>query len=202
MAEPFTDLRKHNCERRAGLPESERARASAAVCARIAALEPFRAATHVAAYSAIRGEIDLSGLWKQAPEKQWYLPVIQRGPARRMQFMLYDPAATLAANWFGIPEPDLATAASIAPHDLDLVLLPLVGFDVRGHRVGMGAGYYDRAFAFVLDPHPPRRPALVGVGYDFQRVERIEARAWDVPLDAVVTEKAIYGKLAPQAEGD
>lgn len=202
MTESFTTLRKRNCERRAALPAAERARASTAICARIAALESFRSATRIAAYSAIRGEVDLRDLWTQAPEKQWYLPVIERGPARNMHFVLYDPAARLAANWFGIPEPDLAAAVSIAPRDLDLVLLPLVGFDARGHRIGMGAGYYDRAFAFRLDPHAAPRPTLVGVGYDFQRVDRIAARAWDVPLDAVATEKAIYGKLAAPAGGD
>ena len=74
---------------------------------------------------------------------------------------------------------------------LDLVLVPLVGFDGAGNRLGMGGGFYDRSFAF-LGQRRWRRPRLVGVAFDLQRVDRLPRRAWDVPLDAVASERGCY----------
>ncbi len=68
------------------------------------------------------------------------------------------------------------------------MLLPLLGFDRRGGRLGMGGGYYDRAFAFRRDrPAPPR---LVGIGFACQELPDLAAESWDVALDAVATEAA------------
>ena len=67
------------------------------------------------------------------------------------------------------------------------MIVPLVGFDDECHRIGMGRGFYDRAFSFVGRSEPPRRPRLVGVAFDEQRCERIDPQEWDVALDAVVT---------------
>jgi len=69
------------------------------------------------------------------------------------------------------------------------VLVPLVAFDDAGNRLGMGAGYYDRSFAFRRAAPSP--PLLVGVGYEFQRVPALAAQPWDVPLDAVLTERGL-----------
>lgn len=75
----------------------------------------------------------------------------------------------------------------MAPEQLQLVLMPLLGFDRRGGRLGMGGGYYDRSFAFRHDrPAPPR---LVGVGYACQEIPALDVQEWDVGLDAVVTER-------------
>ena len=68
------------------------------------------------------------------------------------------------------------------------VLLPLLGFDHQGFRLGQGGGYYDRALASLRF----RRPLLVGLAYDCQRVEVVPREAWDQPLDAVVTPTRIY----------
>ncbi len=72
---------------------------------------------------------------------------------------------------------------------LDLVFLPLVGFDARGMRLGMGGGYYDRAFAFRRVRRVWKKPLLIGFAYDLQRVPHLESAPHDVLLDAVVTEK-------------
>ena len=80
----------------------------------------------------------------------------------------------------------------MALRDLDIVFTPLVAFDTAGNRVGMGAGFYDRSFAFRKHRRNWRRPLLIGVAYDFQRVPHIPARTWDVPVDLVVTDKKTY----------
>lgn len=189
----FKQLRERNCRLRLTMPAAEREQAAAAIRLHIAQSVPFQRAVHVAAYSAIRGEVDLKPLWGRfgPPAKHWYLPVIHPGPERRMQFARHDPSIALTNNRLGIPEPDPAQA-TIAPQDIDLVLTPLVAFDRAGHRIGMGAGYYDRAFAFMRSAPMPSRPLLIGVGYEFQRVDSIDPRPWDVPLAGIVTEAGVY----------
>ncbi len=75
---------------------------------------------------------------------------------------------------------------------LDLLLLPLVGFDADGHRLGMGGGFYDRTLAALRPPRCGQRPRLVGIAHDCQRLIQIVPRPWDIPLDAVVTECRVY----------
>ena len=98
----------------------------------------------------------------------------------------------MAPNRFGIPEPDLPAASRCPVLALDLVLVPLVAFDEAGNRLGMGGGFYDRTFRYLRHRTCWRRPHLVGIAYDAQRVPAIDARRWDVPLDAVVTETALH----------
>jgi 5-formyltetrahydrofolate cyclo-ligase len=68
----------------------------------------------------------------------------------------------------------------------------LVGFDRACHRLGMGAGFYDRSLAFLQQRRHWRRPRLIGLAHECQRVEALAPKPWDIPLDAVITEAAIY----------
>ena len=77
--------------------------------------------------------------------------------------------------------------ASLTAADMALIAVPLVGFDGAGHRLGMGGGWYDRTLASRLQRPAP--PWLVGVGFEAQRIEAVGAQAWDVPLDAICTER-------------
>ena len=96
---------------------------------------------------------------------------------------------TQRSNRFGIFEPDGPQLASARL--LDVVFLPLVGFDRHGVRLGMGGGYYDRAFGFRRLRASWHAPLLVGIGYASQEVERITPAAHDVPLDLVITERGV-----------
>jgi 5-formyltetrahydrofolate cyclo-ligase len=71
------------------------------------------------------------------------------------------------------------------------VLVPLVGFDRRGNRLGSGGGWYDRSFAFLRDVPRPARPILVGIGYHFQEVEKLDAQPWDIPMDFIATDREL-----------
>ena len=93
-----------------------------------------------------------------------------------------DPLPALKHSRFG-------EAALYLPA-LDAILVPLVGFDDRGHRLGMGGGFYDRALADLA--RRPRRPRLIGVAFEFQRRPRLREAAWDQPLDQVVTDVRRY----------
>jgi 5-formyltetrahydrofolate cyclo-ligase len=177
---------------------AERRAAAAALVRRLVVLPAFQRALRVAAYWPADGEIDpLPALARaHAMGKACYLPVLCPLRDGHLHFAPWRPGATLARNRYGIPEPVCPRRTWLAPRMLDLVLLPLVGFDATGNRLGMGGGYYDRSFAFVLR-HAWRRPRLIGVAFDRQRVSALPGRPWDVPLDGVLTPQAtcVFGAL-------
>lgn len=113
--------------------------------------------------------------------------VVDTSGALCLEFRAWHPAAPLKKNLFGIGEPGAAEAIQL--RDLDLVLLPLVGWDEQGRRLGMGAGYYDRALADVAD-HP--RPLRVGAAFELQKVDQVPTDPWDVRLHQVITENGRF----------
>lgn len=130
----------------------------------------------VAAYAAADGELNLWPFIARHPRIA--LPVVES--AQRMTFRRYRLGDPLRSNRFGIAEP--AGGVCVPMTALSVVLMPLVAFSDEGRRIGMGGGFYDRYFAST------GRPLLVGVAHEFQRLDHIPHRDWDVPLDAVVTE--------------
>lgn len=187
-----TALRRHLRYRRSQLDPLEQAQSSQAVIARLLALPVCQTSRHIAIYSPVQGEIDITPLLEELPEHHFYFPVMRSTPGM-MDFYPVRHQHELVPNRFGIPEPcpdDASTA--VEPNHLDLVFLPLVAFDLHGHRLGTGGGYYDRYFTFRRDRSVIMRPVLLGVAYDFQRQDSLTSSATDVPLDGVVTESTTY----------
>jgi 5-formyltetrahydrofolate cyclo-ligase len=151
-------------------------------------------ARRVAAYLPVDGELDLRPLWPllQGRRRELFLPVLRAHPEPRLWFVAHPAAGPLLANRFGIPEPPWCQRRICPPWALDLILVPLVGFDAEGRRLGMGGGYYDRTLAYLGGRRHWRKPHLVGVAHECQRVARLPARSWDVPLDMVITERRCY----------
>jgi 5-formyltetrahydrofolate cyclo-ligase len=90
-----------------------------------------------------------------------------------------------------LPEPDVDDSEMLPPEALDLVLAPLVVFDSNRNRIGMGGGFYDRSFAFRKNPEH-KLPVLIGVAHELQKVDQIVPQEWDVRLDMIVTDRAVY----------
>ncbi len=149
---------------------------------------------HIAVYLPSDGEIDpqplMQYLWSLG--KTLYLPILVPLSGQRLWFSSYSPGDRLVLNRFGIPEPERTHHQRIRPTALDLVLTPLVGFDDTGHRLGMGGGYYDRTFGFLNKRTRWRKPRLMGLAYELQRCQTLTRASWDVDLDAVATELAVY----------
>jgi 5-formyltetrahydrofolate cyclo-ligase len=150
----------------------------------------------IAVYAAFDGEIDLSPVIRQAQRAGCvlYAPHIVNMRARRMEFVECTKVA-LGCYGFGHKCSSISLSHNqlhrrINPRLLDIVLLPLVAFDVHGWRLGFGAGFYDRKFSF-LRRRFVKKPILIGVGYEFQRVPPQVPNTWDVLLDAVVTERGL-----------
>lgn len=179
-------LRETLRERRLALPARTRMAAAEALAERLRTLPELAGAGYVAGYWAVRGEMSLHALLTPAPDFVYCLPCIT--PERLLHFAPWRCGDALVQNRYGIPEPELLPESQLTPGDMDVVLVPLVGFDRRGTRLGAGGGYYDRSFAFLRGLPRPARPLLVGVAYDFQEVDALPAEAWDVPMDLIVTD--------------
>jgi 5-formyltetrahydrofolate cyclo-ligase len=108
----------------------------------------------------------------------------------RLAFYPYHAGARLARNRFGIPEPDTRGTQRWPLATIGVVFVPLVAFDGRGYRLGMGGGFYDRSLA-------SGGPLLVGLAHGIQEADRLPAASWDVPMDAVLTEHG-YRAFSPR----
>lgn len=177
--------------RRRALSRTEREHAAGAVAAVLGGLSVFRAARRTAVFVASDGEIDLGRAMRQYACKSYYLPVVPPRGRRRMLFARVRPETSFKKNRYGILEPDAPIASLATARELDLVLAPLVAFDRRGGRLGMGGGYYDATFEFLASRTCWVEPKLVGVAFSFQEVPHVERESWDIPLTAIVTELGV-----------
>jgi 5-formyltetrahydrofolate cyclo-ligase len=187
-----TQLRQQLRQQRRALDEDTREWAALELAERISGLREFNSARKIAFYLPNDGEIDPTPLmmiaWRR--NKSIYLPVLGSSRNYRLYFAPYCPGDPLLPNRFGIPEPVGQSLSN--GRDLDLVLTPLVGFDERGNRLGMGGGFYDRSFAFLRQRKIWRQPKLIGLAYELQRVPSLQAQCWDVPMAAIATEDRVY----------
>jgi 5-formyltetrahydrofolate cyclo-ligase len=144
---------------------------------------PGLAAAKLAFCWPIRGEYDARRLAETLRERGAVtaLPVIV-APGQPLVFREWHPGVALASGPLGIPypvgsDPVVPTAA----------LLPMIGWDEAGHRLGYGGGFFDRTLASLSS-----RPVVIGVSYELARMTTIRPQSWDIPMDWVVTERGVY----------
>ena len=180
--------------RRAAQSPDEQLRAAVKLARHVARTPYFHASRRIACYLPINGEIDpriiIERIWQAG--KICYLPLVPHHAHKPLWFAPVDPDTPLVENRFGVPEPAVAVRELVRARRLDLILLPLVGFDNNGNRLGMGSGFYDRTLAFVRDREYWKKPYAVGLAHDFQRVDGFDVDPWDIPLIAVITDRDIY----------
>ncbi len=184
------EFRQQLAARRRTLPAAARLAAAQGLRRVLEQLPEYFTDGHVAGYWAVDGELPLNLAIPPLATRgqQFLLPMLQ--PGRQLAFAPWQTGEPVEPNRYGIPEP-AAPTAPLGPAEIDLVLVPLLGFDRSGNRLGYGGGYYDRSFAFLHSRHRPTEPLLVGVAYAFQELPHIEPEAWDVPLDFVATEQEL-----------
>jgi len=189
-----SDIRKKIRSQRRNLGSKERRIAANLVNNKLCHLRVFRASKRIALYLPNDGELDVIPLIQSAwtMKKACYLPVLDTLTADQLKFAPYRPDTLLQVNCFGIPEPVVPERQRIRAHALDLIILPLVAFDAQGNRLGMGGGFYDRTLAYLRYRHHWRKPHLLGVAFDFQKIDALRNHTWDVPLQCIVTDKHIY----------
>lgn len=200
MNTPKTQLRHQLRAVRRALSSEQQAHAAQAAAEQAQKLPGFGEAQHIGLYMAADGELDPEYLLQACAQagKACYLPVV--GDNNSMAFALYEPGSRLQANQYGILEP-LDCAPRINTEKLDWVFMPLVGFSRDGRRLGMGGGYYDRAFEFLVAETGAKtrsaanaKPLLVGLAHSAQEICSSDAPAaehWDIPMHYVVSETEI-----------
>jgi 5-formyltetrahydrofolate cyclo-ligase len=174
--------------RRRQVPQQQRLHAAQLVARNVDRALGLQSHWRIAAYAALPWELDSAPLIALAERRgcRVFLPCIDRRHASRaMRFVPMQ--GPLQYNRLGIAEPQGTEV--LAARWLDVVFLPLVGFDRSGVRLGSGGGFYDRAFAFRQLRSVWHAPRLIGLAYAFQEVASIGAAAHDVLMDAVVTEE-------------
>lgn len=117
-----------------------------------------------------------------------FLPVLPQRGLRKLWFTRLGKGAHWSVNRYGIPEYG-QRLDKVRIHLLERIFVPLLGFDRRGFRMGMGGGYYDASLAYMLRRKRWYRPKLIGVAFAAQGVDDLPVDPWDIPLDAVLTEQ-------------
>ena len=184
-------LLRHN---RRALSPAEQRQAAKGLYRQLAQNPLFRRARHVSLYLPMDGEIDPRLLLRAAQKrgKTTYLPVLSAWPRTKMVFQRVRPGEKFKPNRFRIPEPRINARRQRKIWTLDLVLMPLVGFDPEGGRLGMGGGFYDRSLAYRARRKTWRKPILLGLAHECQKVATLAVASWDVPLTGTVTDKRWY----------
>lgn len=211
IANSRSALRQQLRQRRRQLSKPQQRRAAELLCKRLKSQPLFIRSRHIALYLANDGEIDPSPLIKAAWKlgKRCYLPVLQPGQENRLWFIRYEAGTPLIKNRYGIAQPRAQYRQSFPAKQLDLVLMPLVGFDNNGGRMGMGGGFYDRTFSFK-NPTTAHRlannrrrscpPYLLGLAHECQQVEQLTLASWDIPLSAIATDKRLIVSESTDAQ--
>lgn len=152
----------------------------------------FQRARTIAVYLDNDGELQTDSIIQLSRQlnKRLVLPVLHPFRHGHLLFRDWPVNARMQPNQFRIKEPARKYAV-VDTRSIDLVIAPLVGFDDRCYRIGMGGGYYDRTFSF-RHVNSWRKPRLVGIAHALQQLETVDNRAWDIALDIVITEKKIF----------
>jgi 5-formyltetrahydrofolate cyclo-ligase len=184
-----SELRKKIRSQINAVDEAVREKSALAAARWLTSSDVFQQSEHIACYFPRGMEFStipiIHAIW--AAKKKCYLPLLPNDDSKILNFADYSATDNLTLNQYQIFEPD-SVEFFVAP-SLDLVLMPVIGFDKKGNRLGSGGGYYDRTFAFTKNSET--RPVLLGVGYAFQMVSDLPRDEWDVLLDGVLTDKEL-----------
>jgi 5-formyltetrahydrofolate cyclo-ligase len=159
-----------------------------ALVAQLLQLPEFIKAQKIALYIANDGELNTDAViqWCWQQHKEVYLPVLHPFSAGHLLFLRYTPETPMQHNQFNIVEPKLNVATLCPITQLDLLLMPLVAFDNKGNRLGMGGGFYDRSLANCYATQC-EKPVFIGIAHDCQQVAEVPSDYWDIPLAKIVT---------------
>ncbi len=149
---------------------------SAKILTHLEKLPAFQQARTVMIYYPTHNEVDVLPLIKRyKKEKTFLFPVVKR---KTMYACPYEGNAKMHRGKFNIPEPTTEPFTG----QIDLLIVPAIGYDIKGNRLGRGGGYYD-----VFLSRIPKESVLVGVAYDFQLAEEIPVSRQDKSVDYVIT---------------
>lgn len=189
------EIRKKSREIRRKILPIHRHQAAQSAAQLFIGLPLFKQSNNIACYLALQDEFDASSIieaiWQA--KKVCYVPVLSTEQENTLNFVRYEYGDALHLNRYSILEPVNITRM-MAPETLDLVITPVVAFDLQGHRLGTGGGYYDRTFAFLNAPlaYTEKKPYMMGLAYAAQQMDALPKESWDILLDGLMTETTVY----------
>ena len=185
-----TSLRKEKIQERDSIPKKERDLAGGKTAAHFMNTYGELDFEKVSIYSPIKNEVPTETITSYIREsgKKCFLPLIDKDlNNKEMKFSEFTSQTTLVKNKFNIPES--SNSSLIMASELELVIMPLVAFDNKGYRLGMGQGYYDFTFKnFQLN----KKQVFLGLAYDFQKIGSCHPEEHDLKMDAVICPSGIY----------
>lgn len=181
-------LRQEILAKRRQLTAKESAQAGLSILKTIMQMNVFKRTVNVASYISLSGELCTQDMNEYFMTRHHLcLPYMVTGQKGKMDFYSFKKGDELVENRFHILEPKNQPENLVLEDKIDVIIVPLVAFDNKGNRMGMGGGYYDRMLKKV------RKDCLViGVAYEFQQVDELLVEEWDMPMDIVITEKNCY----------
>jgi 5-formyltetrahydrofolate cyclo-ligase len=184
-------LRQQLRSARRSLRAADHALRSNLAASAITRMAAFKAGARVAVYLPFDRETNPAVLLVAARRRgvHIYVPVVTDLRHRRLTF--YPLSGKTRRGVFGISVPH-RSGKPATPRWFDLIVVPLVGIDGEGRRLGMGGGFYDRALGFRRNRRRWRGPRLVGLAFDCQRAGSVFADPWDVGLDSLATESGLH----------
>jgi 5-formyltetrahydrofolate cyclo-ligase len=181
-------IRREVLGRRDAMSQDDRRKKSELIAARLSDEPEYKGASTVLFYVNFRSEVQTRGLLEAALKsgKRVVVPKVDRKAHELKLFEITDPGRDLESGYMGIYEPVEAAARPADSAEIDLVVLPGVGFDLKGRRLGYGGGYYDRLIA-RLNPGTH----LVALAFELQMCDAIPAEEHDKPVDKIITETRV-----------
>jgi 5-formyltetrahydrofolate cyclo-ligase len=178
---------------RRNLDPDARAAATRRILAQALRLPQIRPGSRIAVYQAFGSELDPAHLAREALRRgaRIYVPEVTSMSRRRMRFVPLSAARPAGTR----PASRESLRSAVGLRWINLVFCPVVGIDALGYRLGMGAGFFDRALAFRRQRSMWRGPALIALAFDLQRVDSVLPDPWDARLDGVITESGFHSFL-------
>lgn len=193
MTANLAQLRKKIRQQRRNLSRKQQQHHQQAVTRLLSKQLFFLKSRRIAIYSHSDGEMHTDQIIRliHQQKKLCYLPVLFPFQHNKLWFLPYRQNQRLRKNRFGINEP-AHIKEKIKDWSIDIIFMPLVAFDTNGNRLGMGGGFYDRTLSAGKKLTQMKKPLLIGLAHELQKTNQLMTNEWDIPLDAVLTEKKLY----------
>ncbi len=191
MTDSKVALRRSLLKSRRALDPATRRQATQRVITLALRLPQIKPGARIAVYAPFGSELDPTAVVRAARRRgiRVYVPVVMHLARRRMRFVPWSDAIRP-----GIERTpgELFRLPWIATRWLDLILCPVVGIDARGYRLGMGAGFFDRALTYRRHQQHWRGPRLIALAFEMQRIPTVGPQSFDAKLDGVITERGLH----------
>lgn len=184
-----SELRALLRKRRQALSLTEQAAAAQALSQQLQQLPELSTPQNIGLYFPSDGEISPLSYVTAHPEHNYYLPSLSLNEKRLLHFHPWHAEEPIQYNHLNVAEP-VAQQNTKEALALDVIFMPLVGFDKTGTRLGMGGGFYD--YTLRHWQQTKTRPCLIGIAHSCQYYEGLQQDPWDIPLDTVITEKETF----------